>query len=121
MESHPEVAEVLHPGLESFPDHTLHRSQCCGDSGLFSFRLQPRSERARAAFVNSLNFFSLGYSWGGYESLLSPLAFSHYGNEALRRDLGLTDDHFRVSIGLEDPEDLIRDLEQALAVYSQQD
>ncbi len=113
LEDHQAVAEVLHPGLESFPGHALHRSQCSGDSGLFGFRLHPRSEAARAAFVNSLEFFSLGYSWGGYESLLSPLAFSYYGNDALRQRLGLTDDHFRVSIGLEDPADLIRDLRES--------
>lgn len=119
LEAHPAVVEVLHPGLESFEAHQLHRSQCGGDSGLFSFQLQARSETARAAFVNSLQFFSLGYSWGGYESLLSPLAFSYYGNDTLRQDLGLTDHHFRVSIGLEDPADLIRDLEQALQLYMQ--
>jgi cystathionine beta-lyase len=119
LETHAEVEEVLHPGLESFEGHQLHRSQCSGDSGLFSFRLKARSESARAAFVNSLTLFSLGYSWGGYESLLSPLAFSYYGNEALRRDLGLTDHHFRISIGLEDPDDLIEDLARALQIYSQ--
>lgn len=121
LQDHEEVEEVLHPGLESFEGHQLHRSQCSGDSGLFSFRLKARSERARAAFVNSLSYFSLGYSWGGYESLLSPLAFSYYGNETLRRDLGLSDHHFRVSIGLEEPEDLIGDLQKALEVYSQTD
>jgi cysteine-S-conjugate beta-lyase len=118
LASHPEVEEVLHPGLETFPGHTMHRSQSCGDSGLFGFRLRARVEGARAAFINSLQLYSLGYSWGGYESLMSPLAFSYYGNDALRRDLGLTDHHFRVSIGLEDPNDLIRDLERALAAYS---
>lgn len=117
LEAHPAVVEVLHPGLESFEAHQLHRSQCSGDSGLFGFQLQARSEPARAAFVNSLRFFSLGYSWGGYESLLSPLAFSYYGNHALRQDLGLTDHHFRVSIGLEAPADLIQDLERALDIY----
>jgi cysteine-S-conjugate beta-lyase len=119
LEAHPAVVEVLHPGLESFEAHQLHRSQCSGDSGLFSFKLQARSETARAAFVNSLQFFSLGYSWGGYESLLSPLALSHYGNHALRQDLGLSDHHFRVSIGLEAPADLIQDLERALQIYMQ--
>lgn len=121
LEAHPMVTEVMHPGLHSFEGHQLHRSQCSGDSGLFSFALQARSETARAAFVNSLAFFSLGYSWGGYESLLSPLAFSYYGNDALRQDLGLTDHMFRVSIGLEEPADLIADLERALDAYKQTD
>jgi cysteine-S-conjugate beta-lyase len=116
--SHPEVEEVLHPGLKSFPGHALHRRQSCGDSGLFAFRLRARVEAARAAFINILQLYSLGYSWGGYESLMSPLAFSNYGNDALRRDLGLTDHHFRVSIGLEEPADLIQDLDRALAIYA---
>jgi len=117
LEAQPDVIRVNHPGLESHPGHALHRSQCRGDSSLFSFQLQPRGETARAAFVNSLRFFGLGYSWGGYESLLSPLAFSYYGNDELRRELGLSDDHFRVSIGLENADDLIADLSGALAAY----
>lgn len=119
LEGHPLISEVMHPGLVSFEGHQLHRSQCSGDSGLFSFALKPRSETARAAFINSLAFFGLGYSWGGYESLISPLAFSYYGNNELRADLGLTDHMFRVSIGLEDPADLIADLEKALEAYEQ--
>lgn len=117
LEDQPDVICVNHPGLASFPGHTLHRSQTSGDSGLFSFQLQPRGEAARAAFVNSLRFFGLGYSWGGYESLLSPLAFQYYGNDSLRQELGLSDDHFRVSIGLEDADDLIADLAAALVAY----
>jgi len=117
LESRPEVVRVNHPGLESFPGHALHRSQTSGDSGLFSFELQPRGEAARAAFVDSLRFFGLGYSWGGYESLLSPLAFQYYGNDALRAELGLNDDIFRVSIGLEDADDLIADLAGGLTAY----
>lgn len=117
LESQPEVVRVNHPGLESFPGHAIHRSQCSGDSGLFSFELQARGEAARAAFVDSLRFFGLGYSWGGYESLLSPLAFQYYGNSALRQELGMKEDQFRVSIGLEGVDDLIADLENALDAY----
>ncbi len=119
LETQPDVIRVNHPGLESFPGHALHRSQTSGDSGLFSFELQPRGEAARAAFVDSLRFFGLGYSWGGYESLLSPLAFQYYGNEALRQELGLKEDQFRVSIGLEGVDDLIADLSGALDAYRQ--
>lgn len=117
LETQPGVIRVNHPGLESFPGHALHRSQTSGDSGLFSFELEARGEAARAAFVNSLRFFGLGYSWGGYESLLSPLAFQYHGNTALRAELGLRDDQFRVSIGLEDADDIIADLDNALAEY----
>ena len=62
LEEQPDVIRVNHPGLESFPGHSLHRSQTSGDSGLFGFQLQPRGEAARAAFVNSLRFFGLGNS-----------------------------------------------------------
>lgn len=118
LQSRPEVREVLHPGLPDFPGHELHRSQCRGDSGLFGFRLQPRGEKARAAFVDSLKLFHLGYSWGGFESLLVPLVFSYYGNPELRQRLGLDDDSYRISIGLEEPEDIIQDLSQALEAYN---
>lgn len=121
LESRPEVVRVNHPGLESFPGHALHRSQSSGDSGLFSFELEPRGEAARAAFVNNLRFFGLGYSWGGYESLLSPLAFQYHGNDALRQELGLKEDQFRVSIGLEGVDDLIADLSGALGAYRRTD
>jgi cystathionine beta-lyase len=117
MQEQPEVREVLHPGLEAFPGNALHRSQCTGDSALFGFRLRPRGEQARAAFVNSLKLFHLGYSWGGFESLLVPLAFSYYGNESLRKQLGLDDDSYRISVGLEDPDDIIRDLSNAFKAY----
>lgn len=118
LAQHPEVEEVLHPGRPDFPGHAIHRRQCQADSGLFSVRLRPADEPARAAFVDSLQLFTLGVSWGGYESLLSPLAFNYYGDDELRQWLGLSDHIYRLSIGLEDPDDLILDLQQALAIYA---
>ena len=105
LEKRPEVREVLHPGLESFPGHELARSQMTGYSGLFSFRLQRRDGAARHRFVDSLlSLFYLGYSWGGYESLIVP-----------RMD---QDDTYRVSIGLEAPDDLMTALNDALVAWS---
>jgi cystathionine beta-lyase len=119
LETRPEVREVLHPGLPSFPGYALAKTQLCGYSGLFGFRLQPRDAAARHRFVDALlDVFSLGYSWGGYESLILPLITHQKDNPALRRALGLDDDTYRISIGLEDPDDLIAALERALAAWA---
>lgn len=119
LERRPEVREVLHPGLESFAGHELAESQMTGHSGLFGFRLQRRDRRAQHRFVDSLlALFRLGYSWGGYESLIMPLITHHRANPALRAELGLDDDTYRISIGLEDPEDIIASLEEALAAWA---
>jgi cystathionine beta-lyase len=119
LQTRPEVREVLHPGLESFPGYALAKSQMSGYSGLFSFRLQPRDRAAQHRFVDtSLKLFHLGYSWGGYESLIMPLLNSARNNPALRAELGLDDDIYRVSIGLEDPDDLIAVIEEALVAWA---
>jgi len=119
LEARPEVRQVLHPGLPSFPGYELARSQMSGYSGLFAFRLQPRDPAARHRFVDALlDVFRLGYSWGGYESLILPLITHQRGSPALRQELGLDDDTYRISIGLEDPDDLIAALERALATWA---
>ncbi|MHB9031781.1 MAG: trans-sulfuration enzyme family protein [Anaerolineae bacterium] len=106
LEQQPLVIEVMHPGLESFPGHALAASQMSGFSGLFSFRLQPKARAAQEAFVNSLlSLFHLGCSWGGFESLIIP-AF------------GLDSSAYRVSIGLEDEQDIIDVLSQGLEAYA---
>lgn len=122
LQTRPEVREVLHPGLETFPGHELAKQQMSGFSGLFSFRLQPRGRAARHRFVDAtLKLFHLGYSWGGYESLILPLLVHARGDPALRAELGIDDDTYRLSIGLEDPDDLIAVLEEALAAWSSGD
>jgi cystathionine beta-lyase len=106
LERHPMVINVLYPGLESFPGHTLACSQMFGFSGVFSFRLQPKGRKAQEQFVDRLlKVFRLGCSWGGFESLVVP-AF------------GLDSSAFRVSIGLEDAEDIIAVLSEGLEVYA---
>lgn len=117
LQNRPEVRQVLHPGLPDFPDHALAQRQQTGYSGLFSFRLQPGSARARHAFVDALDLFLIGVSWGGYESLILPLESAYKNDPAWRARRGLDDDTFRTSIGLEEPADLIADLEKGLAAW----
>lgn len=110
LESHPKVRKVLHPALESFPSHASWKRQFSGSSGLFSFLLDGDEYR----FCDSLKLFLIGVSWGGYESLVFPARASAPVDpkQTLRPDMpqGL----IRLSVGLEDPEDLWEDLERAL-------
>ena len=117
LQQRPEVRQVLHPGLPEFPGHALALEQMTGFTSLFSFRLQPGSEAARRAFLDTLELFLIGVSWGGYESLMIPLGGSYKDDLELRARRGLDDDTFRTSIGLEDPDDLIADLEKGLAAW----
>jgi cystathionine beta-lyase len=117
LQRRPEVRAVLHPGLPDFPGHALAQSQQTGYSSLFSFHLQPGTAKARHAFVDTLELFLIGVSWGGYESLILPLEMSYQDNPPLRARRGLDDDTFRTSIGLEDANDLIADLEKGLAAW----
>ncbi len=108
LEGHPRVRRVHHPGLPSHPQHALARSQMDGTSGLFSVELDTDVQGIRR-FGNALRLFYLGVSWGGHESLAFPVAAS---DPSHRKSLPPT--LVRLSIGLEDPADLIDDLEQAL-------
>jgi cystathionine beta-lyase len=117
LQTRPEVREVLHPGLPEFAGYELARRQLTGASSLFSFRLQPALARARHAFVDALELFLIGVSWGGYESLILPLETAFTQEPEWRARRHIDDDTFRTSIGLEDPEDLIVDLEQGLAAW----
>jgi cystathionine beta-lyase len=110
LQERPEVQEVRYPGLPDFPGHELAARQQNGYSSLFSFRLQPAPEAARHAFVDALELFLIGVSWGGYESLMLPLAGVQQGDDAFA-------DMFRTSIGLEDVEDLRADLARGLAAW----
>ncbi|MBN8808150.1 MAG: cystathionine beta-lyase [Sphingomonas sp.] len=108
----PEVATVLHPALPSCPGHEFFARDFNGASGLFAFALQDGDEASRAAFIDTLRLFGIGYSWGGYESLALPVD--------PKRALGRRDDDgalVRLHIGLEDPDDLIADLDRGLAAF----
>ena len=110
----PEVAEVVHPALPWDPGHRLWRRDFAGASGLFSFVLQPGlgDDRALSALLDGLELFGMGDSWGGFESLLVPGApGANRSATAWPRADRAAGPVLRASIGLEDPEDLIEDLE----------
>jgi cystathionine beta-lyase/cystathionine gamma-synthase len=116
LESHPKVARVLHPGLESHPQHALALRQMTGFGGTFSFRLkggQPEVER----LLGNVHLFILAESLGGVESLIEqPWTMTHVSMpEEVRRSVGITEDLVRVSVGIEHIDDLLEDLDQALA------
>lgn len=108
LESRPEVEAVFHPGLPSHPGHAIWERDFGGACGLFSMALKPISELALEAFIDQLQLFGLGLSWGGFESLALPF-------QPKRRVAGWTYNGpgVRIHIGLEDVEDLIADLSQA--------
>jgi len=117
LEEQPEVRAVLHPGLPSFPQYELGKSQMQGSSSLFGLVLQPGGEKARHAFVDSLKLFSIAVSWGGFESLILPMGDSYRDQPEVRQMMGIDDDLFRLSIGLEGVDDLIEDLKAGLAAW----
>ncbi len=110
-----EVATVLHPALPTCPGHDHFVRDFRGASGLFSFVLNGGSEAARAALIDGLAHFGIGYSWGGFESLALPVDPQRYRSVTRRADAGPI---VRLQIGLEDPADLIADLAAGLARFA---
>jgi cystathionine beta-lyase len=100
---------VLHPALPHCPGHDIWKRDFSGSSGLFSFELKDADPVRRAAFVDSLKLFGIGYSWGGYESLVLPVDPVRTVSKPPAPNL------VRLHIGLEDSEDLIADLAAAFA------
>lgn len=115
MEGHPRVARALYPGLPSFPGHALAARQMSGFGGMLTLEVAGDGAAA-AAVVDRLRLFAIAPSLGGVESLATqPITTTHHGlgpEERARR--GISDGMIRLSVGLEAPEDLIADLEQAL-------
>lgn len=111
LETRPEVARVLHPALPSCPGHEIFARDFTGASGLFSFALKSGGEMERAALIDGLDLFGIGYSWGGFESLAIPVDPGKY-RTATTPDFG--GPLVRLQIGLEDANDLINDLERGL-------
>ena len=114
LKEQPEVTLVLHPALPDCPGHELFARDFKGSSGLFSFALKDGTEAARAALIDGLEHFGIGYSWGGFESLALPVDPARYRTATTRHDVGLL---VRLQIGIEDPDDLIADLAAGLARF----
>lgn len=112
---HPRVARVLYPGLETFPGHALAARQMSDFGGMLTIEVQGGGTAA-SAVVDRLRLFAIAPSLGGVESLATqPITTTHHSvGPAERARRGLGDGMIRLSVGLEDPEDLIADLEQAL-------
>lgn len=116
LDNRPEVDRLLHPALPSCPGHDLWRRDFSGSSGLFGFTLKPCRPEAAAAFVNSLELFGIGASWGGFESLMilaDPAALRTATRWAAP---GPT---LRLHAGLEHPDDLIADLEAGFVRFNE--
>ena len=114
LQEQPQVARVLHPALADCPGHEFWARDFRGASGLFSFVLKGGSDAGRAKLVDGLEHFGIGFSWGGYESLALPVDPQRIRTVTRREQEGPM---VRLSIGLEDVEDLIGDLAAGLARY----
>lgn len=107
-----EVGRALYPALPGDPGHAIWSRDFAGASGLFGFTLKGADEAARTRFIDALTLFGIGFSWGGYESLVVPSDPAKIRTATAWSD---PDALVRLSIGLEDPADLIADLERGFA------
>jgi cystathionine beta-lyase len=114
LKGQPQVGRILHPAFPECAGHELWKRDFTGSSGLFTFALKGGDETDLDRLIDSLELFGIGYSWGGFESLAIPADTSKL-RTASRREYG--GPLLRLHIGLEDPDDLIADLAQALASY----
>jgi len=112
LQARPEVARVLHPALPDDPGHAIWTRDFTGASGLFSIELAPVSQEALAALLDGLALFGMGYSWGGFESLVVPFDCKTYRTATRFPNDGPM---LRFHIGLEDLEDLEEDLDAGFA------
>jgi cysteine-S-conjugate beta-lyase len=115
LEQRPEVLRLLHPALPSHPGHAIWKRDFSGASGLFSMVLKPVPQKAYYAFLDSLDLFGIGASWGGYESLAIPFDCAPLRTATRWQPGGPT---VRFHIGLEAVDDLIADLERGFAALA---
>lgn len=115
LEQQGEVVQVLHPGLPSHPDHALWKRDFTGSGSLFGVLLAPAPRASVAAFVDHLSLFTMGYSWGGFESLCLPVKL---GRNRTAKPWTAEGNLFRLHIGLEGLEDLRADLKAAIERYA---
>ncbi|KAJ8408477.1 hypothetical protein AAFF_G00258910 [Aldrovandia affinis] len=116
LEADPRVDRVIFPGLPSHPQHELVKRQCTGCPGMITFYIKGKLENA-SSFLSNLKLFALAESLGGYESLAEHPAIMTHASvpEDERAKLGISDTLIRLSVGLEDEEDIIADVDQALS------
>jgi cystathionine beta-lyase len=112
LAARPEIARVLHPGLETDPGHAIWKRDFSGASGLFSIVLKPVRQEAVDALLDTVTLFGMGYSWGGFESLIIPFDCEGYRTATKWSPGGPT---LRLHIGLENVEDLKADLDRGFA------
>jgi cystathionine beta-lyase len=118
LQTHPAVERVYYPGLPSHPNHDVACKQAKGFGGVVSFSLKENTELAAKQFVTSTTLFKLAESLGGVKSLVShPASMTHKTIPAeKRRAAGVADSLIRLSVGLEEAEDLVKDIEHALSI-----
>jgi cystathionine gamma-lyase len=118
LEKHNKVEKVIYPGLQSHPQHSLAREQMFGMGGMITFYLKGGLSESRK-FLESLRVFSLAESLGGVESLIEHPAIMTHASVPLenRKALGIDDNLIRLSVGVEDCDDLIRDLENGFKEF----
>jgi cystathionine beta-lyase len=115
LQTRPEVARVIHPALPGAPGHEIWKRDFTGASGLFAVELKPCPQEAVHAMVDGLKYFGLGYSWGGFESLILPTSGAIHRTATQWKPEGPT---LRIHVGLEDADDLIEDLAKGLGHVS---
>jgi cystathionine beta-lyase len=120
LQTHPLVGKVHYPGLPSHPNHAIAKKQSKGFGGIVSFSLKEDTEATAVSFVTGTKYFLLAESLGGIKSLVShPANMTHKSIPAhIRRSNGVSDSLIRLSVGLEEIEDLLEDLEQAFEKIS---
>ncbi|CAK1744935.1 cystathionine beta-lyase [Vibrio crassostreae] len=118
LETRPEVDHVRHPALESCPGHEFFKRDFTGGNGLFSFVLKNSNTKATTALLDGMTHFSMGYSWGGFESLILANEPSSFNSLRTVANPNFEGTLIRVHIGLEDVDDLIADLEAGLERYN---
>jgi cysteine-S-conjugate beta-lyase len=115
LAARPEVVKVLHPGLENHPGHAIWQRDFTGASGLFSIVLKPAPQKAVDALLDTVRLFGMGYSWGGFESLVIPFDCAPYRTATTWAPGGPA---LRLHIGLENVADLKADLERGFAAFN---
>jgi cystathionine beta-lyase len=115
LAARPEVTEVLHPALETHPGHAIWKRDFTGASGLFSIVLKPAPQKAVDALLDAVTLFGMGYSWGGFESLVIPFDCADYRTASRWAPGGPT---LRLHIGLENVEDLKADLARGFEAFN---